>query len=158
MVNNENKEKLIRNNKVRHELLFSYWILAWAILYYFLYMIKSSNIIIKNILTWFNPTIALYISLLYTIISFFYLLVYYPDIQLLYFVILMCLSIKVFPIYLLLGTKINIKSNIISSIAFFIIYSLYLYSNNISIYDIYITNIVYITQYDSVVFFNNIYK
>ena len=152
----DNVKKLIAStDDVRHEVLFSCWIFAWAMLYYLVVVMKSQNAIMKFVYNHCNPTFALYVALFHNICCFIFLLMYHPHFKLLCFFVMVILSMKVFPLYLLSGTKINMKSNIMVSIVLFMIYFTYLHSINMSVYQVYVTDIVEIIQHESIAFFKN---
>lgn len=125
-------------NKITPDLIFSYWIYAWFIIYYIIITVSitKTNIIIQNA----NPFIILYIALIENILSLFYLFFSTYDLSISFVYLLMLLLLKVLPIYLLTSVKapINIFSNIVITILIVLIYFLYVeVINSISVIKLY---------------------
>jgi len=106
----------------RIDLVFSYWIFIWYILYIF----KIINL---------NPKFAIYCGITENIIIFYMMLYYKTNIKIIIGFILMFILLKILPLYTLINTKI-LKKDIFITLLLFIIYLLWLYINNISILDL----------------------
>ena len=130
-----------KNGMIRPDFLFSFWILAWFLLYYFLE--KVQNISRKNnpITIWIyknmNPIFALIIGTISSIFIFIYMIIVQPDGILLLKYISMVALTKFLPIYLLQHSCIHWKQSIFSFIILFIIYLFYLYWNGETLYSVY---------------------
>jgi len=135
--NNKEKNKLYKNGFIRPDYLFSYWILIWAIMYFFAQRAKettASKFICENM----NPMIALVFALLENIFMFIKILIYNPVPSLIVNFLFMMFFVKIIPIYLIRSYKIKIIENITTFIFIFIVYIIYLFSNKTSVYDVYI--------------------
>jgi len=135
--NNKEKNKLYKNGFIRPDYLFSYWILIWAIMYFFAQRAKettASKFICENM----NPMIVLVVALLENMYMFTRILIYNPLPSLLAKYLFMMFFIKIIPIYLIRNYKIKMIENIATFIFIFIVYIIYLLSNKTSVYDVYI--------------------
>ena len=104
----------------RIDLIFSYWIFAWFLLYYF----KIIN---------YNPKLALIISLIENIFLFILMIIYkVSHINLISFIIIN-FFIKVLPLYYLWNTKIILYNDIFNIIILLIIYLIWCFINRTSI-------------------------
>jgi hypothetical protein len=125
---------------LRIDYFFSYWIILWFIIYYFIVKInifqtnsKNISIIQKN----YNPKLALYIALFENLFMFIYLLFHNPTITTIIKFIIMMIVLKVIPLYLLQEEKIILPEDLLPVFVLFIIYNKYLESINKSLYSIY---------------------
>lgn len=128
-----NKNTVDRNNFLRVDFLFSYWIFAWFLLYY---SASHSSIAQKSAVLWINPKIALYIALIENITTVV-IIGQKCTFDILFKYIAMLLCVKVLPIYLLRNTKINWIRDIVGTIALFVIYLGWLYYNETTLWDVY---------------------
>ena len=103
---------------LRIDLVFSYWIFAWYLLYIF-HIIHIS------------PKFALIISLFENFVMLLFMIYYSSYTSILYF-LLINLFIKVIPFYTVMNDKIR-KENIIQTILLFFIYSLWIYVNKYTV-------------------------
>jgi hypothetical protein len=104
----------------RIDLIFSYWIFAWFLLYYF----KIIN---------YNPKLALIISLIENIFLFILMIIYkVSHINLISFIIIN-FFIKVLPLYYVWNTKIILYNDIFNIIILLIIYLIWCFINRTSI-------------------------
>lgn len=94
------------------DLIFSYWIFTWFIIYYF-FKIP------------YNPLIALYIGLFFNSLQFSQFL-YYGNYYKSFLFLIANVFLKIIPICLISHTKIN-KRDIYALIALFGIYLIYIY-------------------------------
>jgi len=105
----------------RIDLVFSYWIFTW----YILYILKIIN---------FNPKFAIYCGITENIIIIFMMLYYKTKIKIIICFIFIFILLKLLPLYTLINTKIY-KKDIFITLLLFIIYLLWLYINDKSILD-----------------------
>jgi hypothetical protein len=111
------------------DLLFSYWVFTWFIVYYFF---PLNNLFRKKI----NPFIALSIDIFlqcaFTIYLFFKgSFSFFP------LFLLMGFLFKVLPLYLIFNDERNIPYNIVCVILLFITYNIYLWINKTNIIKVY---------------------
>ena len=132
---------------LRMDYFFSYWIVIWFILYYF---ITKTNIIHTKTKTTirnnFNPKFALYIALFENICIFIYLLFHKPTISLMVKYILMMIVLKVIPLYLLQEEKIVLPNDLLPVSGLFVIYNVYLRFLQTSLYTIYKSSAHYLIK------------
>ena len=123
---------------IRTDLLFSYWIFAWAILYFMNILTVAPKLLI--ILALLEVVYAVYVALIkkYTM---------YGIIRLLF----MNFWIKVVPLYYLWDVSITYKELMYSSLLF-VVYLIWLYMNNQTFYNVYNT-IINIKNYRDVTAF-----
>lgn len=107
---------------IRPDFIFSYWIFVWFILYF------------THIVT-INPKLWLIISLLENIISILVISLKAKMYIIIRFIIVN-FFIKAIPLYLIWNTKIH-NIDIFYSICILVIYLLWLYINNFTLYSIY---------------------
>jgi hypothetical protein len=105
--------------KLRFDLVFSYWIFLWYILYVF-------NIVI------YSPKFLLIIGLIYNIIMLFFMFIYRTNKTTIFYFILINTFIKVLPLYYLKNKLIKI-SDIYFSILLFCLFILWLHINKQSL-------------------------
>jgi hypothetical protein len=125
-------------NFISPDLIFSDWIFLWAILYYIITVYPSlrsglSPYIYQSI----NPSIPLYIVLIYSLIEVTVLWFTGVSAVRLLEIIIIMFVIKIVWIYLLRNTKILLRENIAVMAILFVIYNLYLYLNNTDIISLY---------------------
>jgi hypothetical protein len=129
------KYTLDKTGAIRFDYLFSYWIVLWFIIYYFISPPNSK--IVQFIKTNMNPTIGLWFALLENIITFIFIIRSHFEWWFFFVFIFMMFSIKIFPIYLLRDSKIRVIPNVISLCTLFFMYNIYLLANGTNIYAIY---------------------
>jgi hypothetical protein len=125
-------------NFITPDLIFSYWIFIWAVIYYIITIYPSlrfglSQYIYQSI----NPIIPLYIILIYSLIEVTVL--WYKGVSTVRIleVIAIMFIVKIVWIYLLRNTKILPWENMGVMAILFVIYNLYLYLNNTDIISLY---------------------
>jgi hypothetical protein len=123
-----------KTGKIRFDYLFSYWIFAWFLIFYFVDANTTSG---KWIHKYLNPVFALYIGFLEELVTFVYLLVINPQMNYIVKMLAMMTLIKLFPLYLLRNYPIHWKNDIMVFLFFFGIYNLYLFFNDTNVYDVY---------------------
>lgn len=134
----ENKEKytLDKNGNIRFDYLFSDWIFIWFVIY-FLASKTNDSLGAKYIYENMNPIIGLFVALFENIFLFILILIYNPNMELIFKFLLMMVTVKIIPIVLLQNTKIRFIENSLSLIMIFALYNVYLYIENTNIYNIY---------------------
>ena len=104
---------------LRIDLVFSYWIYAWYVLYTFK-MIR------------YSPKLALTIGLIYNFMILIMMLLYDTRIKTIISFIVINTLIKVFPLYYLINEKILLK-DVYFTIGLFIVFIIWLHINNQSL-------------------------
>jgi signal transduction histidine kinase len=105
--------------KLRIDLVFSYWIFVWFLLYIFHY-------------TNYNPKFALLVGAIDNTIMFLLMLYFGTKWTTIFYLLLINLFIKMLPLYYLQKDKIRIK-DILFTIVLFIIFICWLHINNESL-------------------------
>lgn len=100
---------------LRIDLVFSYWILFWYILYIFRY-------------TQYNPKFAIGLGIFENFIMLLLMFYFNTELTSIFRFIIINIFIKVIPYYSLINTSIYLK-DIIASIFIFILYSVWLFIN-----------------------------
>jgi len=137
----------MKNEYLRMDYFFSYWIIVWFILYYF--VIKSNALDSKskqNIQTKFNPKFALYVALFENLCIFIYLLFHKPKMNILIKYVIMMIVLKVVPLYLLEEEKIVLPNDLLPVSGLFVIYNIYLAFLETSLYTIYRSSAHYLIK------------
>ena len=132
------KSKLTTDEKgnLRPDFLFSYWCFAWFIIYYFIdYSTKSP--IGQYIKTNLNPKLALILAFIENFTVFLYMIYLKTDIVNIIRYLFMMIVIKIYPIYLIWSNPIQWSHDIGMFIIVFIIYNVWLYINNTTLWKIY---------------------
>ena len=129
------KYKVDKSGAIRFDFIFSYWIVIWFLIYYF---IDSSNSkIVQFIKNNMNPIFGLGMALLENIITFIFIVRSHFEWWFFFVFIFMMGSIKILPIYLLRNTKINIIPNLATLGVIFMLYNIYLLANDTNVYEVY---------------------
>jgi len=118
------------------DLIFSYWLLFWALIYSVLTpkIMGLSPYVYESL----NPEIGLWVGMSYELIELLYLWINYSThINILLKMALIIVIIKAVPIFLLRNKKIRLVNNILFVAGLFIIYKLYLYVNNSNVKKVY---------------------
>lgn len=136
-----------KEGHLRPDFLFSFWVLAWGIIYYFAQRANkppstASDFITENM----NPIFAFVFALIENIGMFIRILIYNPEPGLMIKFIFMMVTIKIIPIYFLRKYKIKVFENTMALLIIFILYNVYLYSNEKNAYDIYVKADKYILK------------
>ena len=119
-------------NNLRFDFIFSYWVFSWFVLY-------CVSVFVFHIPTKFDfsPILLLWIGLIENIVTLLLILWYNPQPMLVLYFVIMMLSVKISPLYLLRKTKIHWLSQIVFGLIFVTIYLLYLSiwrTNVVSVY------------------------
>jgi hypothetical protein len=127
----------MKQNFIRPDFMFSYWIFAWFIVYYIIQKISnpSSFSFIKQNL---NPKLAIIIALIENIGLFGFLLIQKTQLYVLFTFIITTTIFKIIPIYLVYDHTILFPNDIITVVLLFILYNIYLF--------IWRTNVIEVTQ------------
>jgi hypothetical protein len=135
---------LDKSGKHRPDLLFSYWVLLWFFIYYF----SEKNTPFGQIIhKWFNPTFALCFALSENVVTFFYILFVNPAPEIIVNYLIMMCVLKIFPLYLLRNVLvIRWPTDITIFLGTFFVYIGYLYSNNMTVMNVYRRTITSITM------------
>ena len=104
---------------LRVDLVFSYWIYVWFILYFFNY-------------TEYSPKFALTLGLLDNIVMLFLMIVWSTSLKTIFWFIIINTLIKVVPLYYLRNESFKMK-DIYFTIGLFFIYIIWLHINNQSL-------------------------
>ena len=104
---------------LRFDLVFSYWLFFWYILYIYKF-------------TQYNPKMLLKIGILENIIMLLMMLKFETKIETIFKFILINTFIKIIPYYTIINTTVHIK-DLFASIIIFIIYIIWVYVNGYSI-------------------------
>jgi len=118
------------------DLIFSYWLLFWALIYSVLTpkIMGLSPYVYESL----NPEIGLWVGMSYEVIELLYLWINYSThINILLKMALIIVIIKAVPIFLLRNKKIRVVNNILFVVGLFIIYNIYLYVNNTNLTKVY---------------------
>ena len=142
----------VSNDFIRPDLLFSYWIYFWFILFYFgqdLYL--SSKDLSHIIKKYANPSLIFWIALLENIGTLLVLFAKIPSVQLSVLVkyIIMIVVIKGIPLYLLWPYNIHFYRDIMVILAVFAIYLGYLWLNGTNLFEIYHKTFYHVTKGDN---------
>jgi hypothetical protein len=128
------KNTLDESGNIRIDFLFSYWIFAWFLLFYFLDKTTKYG---KYATTYFSPMMALWFGFFYDLLIFVYLLFITPNLTMIIKYAIMLLVVKITPLYLLRNTPIHYLHDTISLLLLFSIYIIYLYLNHTSVIEVY---------------------
>lgn len=122
------------DSSIGPSLLFSYWILAWFVIYT---MVDPTTKWGKYIKERGSPIAAIWLSLFYGIASFIQLLLYNPKIGLLLNYAIMVLLLKVLPAYVLRDQYNQWLLSTMVLAGVFLLYNIYLYTQGTNIVKIY---------------------
>ena len=104
----------------RFDLVFSYWILLWFIIY-------ECNF------TTYNPKFALLIGLFENMVYLLYMIFYKNSISSIWLFVIINFFIKIVPLYIVANTVIH-KRDIIFTLLLIAIYIIWLVVNNVNVY------------------------
>lgn len=137
-MSNIEKSKLTLDEKgnLRPDFLFSYWCLAWFIIYYFIDHSTKSPIG-QYIKTNANPKLALILAFIENFTTFLYMIYIKTDSLNLLRYLVMMFVIKIYPIYLIWSVPIQWSHDILVLAVVFIIYIIWLQFNNTSLWKVY---------------------
>ena len=128
---------------IRWDYLFSYWIDAWAVLYVLAYYTKGSpgaKYIAQNM----NPVLLFIVAFVDNLFYLLMVIIHNPDPSVLIKFFPMIIITKIIPLYFLLQFPISIVINIIWSVIIFIIYNMYLKTDNRDFYGVYTSTRKYV--------------
>ena len=129
-----------KTGKIRTELIFSYWVFAWFLVYYFLDAV-AIRIGKASYTKWMhdnlNPIIALVIAFSVNISSFFYMVYLNVGGIILMKYLLMVFCVKALPIYCIRNYPIRLFENLLAIFILLIIYLIYLYTQEETVSSVY---------------------
>lgn len=105
---------------IRFDLVFSYWIFLWYLLYEWEF-------------TQYNPKFALMVGLIENFVYLLCMIFYKNTIVNIWLFVIINVFIKILPLYMVRGTSIS-KSDIVFSFALFFIYIVWLIVNDVDLY------------------------
>ena len=105
---------------IRFDLVFSYWIFLWYVLYEWKF-------------TQYNPKFALSVGLVENCVYLFSMIFYKNTIVNIWLFVMINFFIKILPLYMVQGTSVR-KSDIVFSFALFLIYIAWLIVNDVDLY------------------------
>ena len=128
---------MFSKDMITPDLILSFWIFIWFIIYYICICFN----IFPDIIKIFNPLLALCIAFFFNFLQFTYLITnsiknkknIKPSLRFL----IVLLIFKGVPIFLLKNQKINVKNNLLTFVIIIIIYNIYLFIRGTNIYKIY---------------------
>ena len=126
-----------KTGKIRFDFLFSYWIIIWFLIYYFVGFTKGQTASYMFIKQYLNPKVAILLALVENMFTFTLLLFNNPETIVIIKYISMMFIMKGIPLYLLRNSNIHIMRDITIAIAVFILYNIYLYVNDEDLVTIY---------------------
>lgn len=129
---------------IRFDFLFSYWIIIWFLIYYF---IDHKTIAGKQIQIYRNPKFALCLALLENIVTLLWIIMVSSWAIVLKYTCMMLL-VKVWPLYLVWDKPMQLPNDIYVFVALFVLYNIYLYLNDESLISIYKRTFTSIIQHD----------
>ena len=118
---------------IRFDFLFSYWIIAWFLLYYFIDPTTSFGKIFQK---YGNPKLAFYLALIENIVTLLWIILVSNWIIVIKY-ICMIFIVKILPLYLIWNKPIRLPNDLYVFLGAFAIYNLYLYANDESLISIY---------------------
>jgi hypothetical protein len=104
----------------RFDLVFSYWILLWFILYEYNF-------------TRYNPKFALLIGLFENMVYLLYMIFYKNSISSIWLFVIINFFIKIVPLYIVANTVIH-KRDILFTFCLIVVYIIWLVVNNVNVY------------------------
>ena len=105
---------------IRFDLVFSYWIFLWYLLYEWKF-------------TQYNPKFALVVGLIENFVYLLCMIFYKNTIVNIWLFVIINFFIKILPLYMVRGTSVR-KSDIVFSFALFLIYIAWLIVNDVDLY------------------------
>ena len=130
------KNTVDKQGRLRPDFLFSYWVLVWFLIFYFIPDTAKGTVshFIKRSM---NPVIAFYIAFVENAATLLAILVYNPIPSILAKYTIMMVCIKILPLYLLRKYPVRWYHDTLVFLTLFAIYNVYLYWNDMNVIDIY---------------------
>lgn len=133
---------LNNNSLIGPDLLLSYWIFTWSVIYIVaLFFLNHNNKYVHFFIDNCNPILLIFFALFENIITLIIMMSHCVRVRILILFGMMMILFKMIPLYLLSFGKINHIPNLISILMFFIAYNIYLLMNGTNIFDIYAKSI-----------------
>jgi len=130
------KHTLDKHGIIRPDFLFSYWVIMWFLMYYFI-PVSSPGKISSFIKTHFNPLLAIYFAFAENILTLFTLAYRHTPLVILLKYIAMIAILKGIPLYLLRKSRVHWIHDIAVLSGVFLLYLVYLQWNETNLYEIY---------------------
>lgn len=125
-----------KTGAIRFDFLFSYWIIIWFLVFYFI-PVNTTGAISKWIRSNMNPALAFRIAVAENIIVLGWLVIQSLEIWTFVKYMVMMTTLKIIPLYLLRKEKIHWVHDSLVFVLFFGLYNAYLWWNDTNIYEIY---------------------
>lgn len=119
---------------IRPDLLFSYWIYVWFFVFYFA---KGDSSVVECLRFYGNPLFVMLLAFVENVFTLGMLFLDHVRRDILTNYILMILTIKCVPIYLLRHEKMHVWRDLLVFCVIFLVYNLYLWLNGTNLYEIY---------------------
>lgn len=129
---------------IRFDFLFSYWIIIWFLVYYFM---DPKTTIGKQIQIYGNPKFAFCIAVLVNTITLLWIVMVSSWTTVLKYTC-MILVIKVWPLYLIWNKPMRLPNDVFVFTGLFVLYNIYLYLNDESLMSIYKRTFTSVIQHD----------
>ena len=128
-----------KHGVIRYDLLFSYWMMTWLVLYLLLPAHPPPTSISFFLKKHFNPLLAFYLGTLENLITLILIFIYHFTWRNVFAFIGMILVIKVLPIWILWKNRSHVKwvHDTLVLACVLGVYALYLWLNNTSVWKIY---------------------
>jgi len=130
------KNTVDKQGRLRPDFLFSYWVLVWFLIFYFI-PDNTKDSISAFIKRRMNPVIAFYIAFVENALTLLAMLIYNPIPSMLAKYTTMMVCIKLLPLYLLRKYPVRWYHDTLVFLSLFAIYNVYLYWNDMNVIDIY---------------------
>lgn len=118
-------------NAIRFDFLFSYWIIIWFLIYYFLNSVGSP------LCRFINPSLAIWLAFFENLFTFILLIVYGAGFSVLAKYLVMMTIMKGVPLYLLRNTRVHLWRDALVLLLVFGSYLVYLFLNGENLDHIY---------------------
>lgn len=127
--------------KLSFDIIFSYWVLLWLLIYFIAALSQSQNDISRFIYEKCNPLILLFIGLVENIILLFLIIYYNPRLSIIIKFTIIYIVLKIIPIVIILyyADKIRLWENLVFSVSLFALYNVYLTYKKTNVLDVYST-------------------
>jgi hypothetical protein len=126
-----------KKGRLRPDFLFSYWIYAWFLLFYFTPEHSPKGTPSDFIRQYLNPSVAFYVALAENAATLLAILVYNPQPAIIAKFLGMMFVVKMLPLYLLRNDPLRLSRDIPILIGVFMVYNAYLYWNETDLWDVY---------------------
>ena len=135
-----------KEGNLRADFLFSYWIYAWFLLFYFTPDDSPKGTPSALIKKYLNPAFALYFALVENLATFAVMWVYVVQWDILLKFIAMICFVKLLPLYLLRNYPIRWERDLAILMGVFALYTVYLYWNETDLLEVYTRTVESVRQ------------